>query len=355
MKKLTFYLSAVLLVSMMFFVSCAGGEDANTENTETTEVVELNEFDLLASYIEENGDFINSKKVPTMITAEKVEANLGETQLIIDMRSAKDFAVSGHIDGSLNMPAGEIFEYFMNNDTKTFEKVVLVCYSGQTASYVASILQMAGYSNAYVMKWGMSGWNPKFAKDKWLARASNKYADVLETTENVKAEAGEYPEIITGYTTGEEIFNDRAGKVLYRGFSQASVKIDDIMADPSSFYIVNYWPKNLYDKGHITGAVQYDPKTTLNRANFLSTLPTDKPVVVYCFTGQHAAFVAAYLNVLGYDARTISYGANSFMNQTMQDDEEIGHGFSKKASMNFNTVTSEYTEPEGGEEEVGGC
>jgi len=40
-------------------------------------------------------------------------------------------------------------------------------------------------------------------------------------------------------------------------------------------------------------------------------IPTDMPVVVYCWTGQHASQVVAYLNLLGYDAYDLANGANA--------------------------------------------
>ena len=343
------------MVAVMFFASCGEGEKDDSTTEDTTAVVEkVNEFDLLIDYIVEKGDLINTKKVPTMTTAEKVQAALGETQLVIDMRSAKDFAVSGHISGAVNVPLGGMLEYFATNDTKGFEKVVLVCYSGQTASMAASVLQMSGYENVYAMKWGMSGWNPKFAKDKWMANISDKYVDVLEMDANEKNAAGDYPVLSTGLKTGKEIFDNQSGKLMVKGFKNIAIGIDKVMEDPSAYYVINYWPTKFYEKGHIPGAVQYDPKASLSKDKFLNTLPTDKTIVVYCFTGQHASFVAAYLNILGYDAKVLKYGANSFMNKKMKDDE-IGHFFSKKASQKYDTETSDYDESANPAAEEGGC
>ncbi len=72
-----------------------------------------------------------------------------------------------------------------------------------------------------------------------------------------------------------------------------------------------------YNVGHIPGAVQYTPSASLSYAQELKTLPTDKTVVVYCYTGQTSAFVAAYLKVIGYDAKTLLFGANGMMYDTM--------------------------------------
>ena len=45
----------------------------------------------------------------------------------------------------------------------------------------------------------------------------------------------------------------------------------------------------------------------------LKTLPTNKQVVVYCWTGQTSANLAAYLRVIGYDAKSLTYGANGMI------------------------------------------
>jgi rhodanese-related sulfurtransferase len=40
-------------------------------------------------------------------------------------------------------------------------------------------------------------------------------------------------------------------------------------------------------------------------------VPTDMPVVVYCWTSQTSSQVAAYLNMLGYDAYSLKFGSNN--------------------------------------------
>lgn len=358
MKKVALFLVYLMIPALFVFTSCGGGEANTEENTDnaTEEVVkeEVKEFDLLMQYIEDNGDFINSKKVPTMIAADKLKESLGETVYVIDIRDAKSYA-GGHINGAVNVKLGDVIDHMASIDAAKYEKVVMVCYSGQTASYAGSVLQLLGYGNVYVLKWGMGSWDKKSADAKWMANISDNYVDMLETTANPKPAAGEYPVIETGEKDGKAILEARARKVLQDGFKPVLVKADDLFADPSAYFIINYWPEALYNKGHIPGAIQYQPKSSLGRSTSLNTLPTDKPIVTYCFTGQHAAFVSAYLNILGYNAKSLAYGANSFMNSKMKDDTEIGHAFSAKQVQNFEMETSEYVEKEGAVEEVGGC
>jgi rhodanese-related sulfurtransferase len=105
--------------------------------------------------------------------------------------------------------------------------------------------------------------------------------------------------------------------LLTEGFDRAKITGQAAFDNRASNYTVNYWSTTHYGAGHLPGAVQYTPKSTLALSQELKTLPTDKPVVVYCYTGQTSAFIAAYLQVLGYDAKSLLFGANGMMYDTM--------------------------------------
>ena len=106
--------------------------------------------------------------------------------------------------------------------------IVLVCYSGQTSAYAASILRTLGVNNVYAMKWGMSAWTKKLAETKWTANLSDKYAEVMETAAGTKGAAGAFPKLDTKETIALNILKKRAEAVAEEGFGAASVKIDDI-------------------------------------------------------------------------------------------------------------------------------
>jgi rhodanese-related sulfurtransferase len=81
--------------------------------------------------------------------------------------------------------------------------------------------------------------------------------------------------------------------------------------DSNDPYIISVRSKEDYDKGHIPGAVWMDSKTLFSADN-LATLPTDKQIVVYCYTGQTASQVTSSLNMLGYDAANLLFGFGSW-------------------------------------------
>ena len=83
-----------------------------------------------------------------------------------------------------------------------------------------------------------------------------------------------------------------------------------VFGNLDGYYIVNYWSATDYSWNHIPGAIQYTPKAAMKFDADLKTLPTDETVVVYCYTGQTSAHMAAYLKVLGYEAKSLVYGVN---------------------------------------------
>lgn len=313
MKTTKFMFLAVLGV-VLFFSSC------KKEETETPDPVISNESLALAAYLESaespyGKDFINND-APAMITASDVKV-LNETNqvYIIDIRSATDFA-AGHIENAHNVSLAELRTHLESADLTSYTKIAIACYSGQTASFATSLMRLLGYDNVYALKWGMCSWNSSCAT-AWQNGIANTYSTQFSTTAAAKAAAGEMPVLSTGKATAQEILEARVDALLAEGFGAAKVSNTEVFGNLSGYYIVNYWSQAHYDFGHIPGAIQYTPKVDLTLATSLQTLPTDKPVVIYCYTGQTSAQVTAYLRLLGYDAKSLLYGANGMIYDDM--------------------------------------
>lgn len=99
-------------------------------------------------------DYANLNVSPATVKA-ALDANSGE-YYIISVRQAKDYA-AGHIAGAVNIPFGQgMQESFA--DLPKDQKIVVYCYTGQTASQTVAILRLLGY-DAYNMSGGMNnGW-----------------------------------------------------------------------------------------------------------------------------------------------------------------------------------------------------
>jgi rhodanese-related sulfurtransferase len=257
--------------------------------------------------------------MPSIMGAAEVKT-LNETNqvYIIDIRSAADFA-AGHIKNANNVALADIVTHIKSVNLASYTKVAVVCYTGQTSGFATSILRLLGYEKAFSLKWGMCSWHADFA-DRWTNTIANgnAYAAQFTTTATAKGPAGDMPVLSTGKTTGQEILEVRANAILAEGYTPASVSNQTVFGSLSNYYIVNYWPADQYaDPGHIPGAMQYTPKASMKLAADLKTLPTDKPIVLYCYTGQTSSFLAAYLRLLGYDAKSLLYGGNGMIYDIM--------------------------------------
>jgi rhodanese-related sulfurtransferase len=317
------------LLAVIFLAFAAVSCDKDDEES-------IDEAQLLVEYLEsaEGGDYANTK-MPAIMVAEDVKTAMTTgTAYLVDIRTEDDYN-GGHVDGAVLVPSTDVLTHLEGTDADDGKDVIIICYTGQTAGWVTSLLRMAGYDNAYSMKFGMSSWHADFAA-KWNSNISNDYATVFEKTDVPKGETGELPVIETGLTTGKEILMARIDEVFAAGFGAVKVTNSTVIGATDSYYIVNYWGKTDYDNyGHIPTAMQYTPKEAIAVDVDLKTLPTDQPVVVYCWTGQTSANMAAYLAVLGYDAKTLLFGANG-----MIYDKLDGHKWSEGAIMGYDYVTN---------------
>jgi rhodanese-related sulfurtransferase len=310
MMKKSYFLMIVLLVSF-FIVSCE------------KDPAPVNESEVLATYLESadsplHKDFVNSD-MPTIIAADEVKILNDANQVyIIDIRTAADFAL-GHIKNAHNVALADLLTHIEGVNLTSYTKVAVVCYTGQTAGFATSLLRLMGYDKAFSMKWGMCAWNVFFAS-RWntAIATGNAYSAQFTATATDKPALGAMPVLTTGKTTGLDILKARVAAVLAEGFTPASVNAQTLFGNLSGYYIVDYWPAAQYvDPGHIPGAIQYTPKESIKLAVDLKTLPTDKPIAVYCYTGQTSAYLTAYLRLLGYDAKSLLYGANSLIYDKM--------------------------------------
>lgn len=306
-KNLFNLLYLVLIASILFLnIGCS---DDNT----TAPPVAVDETDLLVKHLEgTDGGFINSASCPAMISASDVYTNVflnNKDWPIIDVRAANDFT-AGHIQGAVNVPLADLVNYYRTNNLQNKERVIVTCYTGQSAAWGITLLRLLGYNNIYDLKFGMCSWNDVFAS-RWRNAIGNGRASQFVTTNFPKPASGNLPILSTGKTTATEILEARVQALLSEGYGPAAISNNDLYLNLSNYFIVNYWPLAQYQWGHIDGAVQYEPRNDLKLATFLKTLPTDKTIVIYCYTGQTSSHMAAFLRLLGYNAKSLSFGVNA--------------------------------------------
>ena len=298
-----YYSLLSILFALLFVVSCS-------DDTTTPTVVES---EVLATYLESSGDYMNTY-CPAVITATDLfTLNSTGKAYIIDVRAAADFS-NGHISGAANVAPADVLTHIKTLDLTKYDKVVMVCYTGQTASWVTGILRTLGYNTVVALKFGMCAWHSDFAS-KWKTAVANGNAYATQFVFDAppaKPAVGTMPVLSTGKTEGKDILDARAEALLKEGFGAASISAQTVFQNLSNYYVVNYFTEAQFTAvGHIPGAYQYTPKADFKLATFLKTLPTNKTIVVYCHTGTTSANLAAILRLLGYDAKSLLYGANS--------------------------------------------
>ncbi len=95
------------------------------------------------------------------------------------------------------------------------------------------------------------------------------------------------------------------------GINDPSNPYDDL----SDFFVLDIRGVADYAKGHVPGAVNV-PFAHVAEPDNLILYPTDKPILVICYTGQTAAMTTSILNLLGYDAFSLRFGMMSWAGST---------------------------------------
>lgn len=303
-------LSSLLALALAISLAGCGAKTETAKTTETgTKVVQNDSSTAKTSdnavTTAVNNYFANMPqdvyKIPEKDFIEKVKAN--ENIFILDIRQADVYA-KGHIKGAVNLPWGTAISD--NLEILPKDKPIMVyCYTGQTAGQTVALLNMAGFNAKSVNL----GW------DLGISKVPGVEA-VTETKENKLAADAKKVEInadiknaIVKYFTG---LNE------VKGTNYANYKISEdnakklLDAKDSSVVFLSVRSAADYATGHIEGALNI-PWGKGMQANF-NTLPKDKKIIVYCYTGQTAGQTVAGLRLLGYDAVSLNGGMGTKAN-----------------------------------------
>lgn len=301
----------ILAASLVFFSACS-------DSTEPAEEP-YDEFGAVAAV----GDVYFADYSTANISISALYDNLTDgddtnNPFIIDLRSSADYN-SAHITGAENMTLGSLIDNVDNGTIPADEAIVVVCYTGQTASVATSVLNLLGYSASNLL-FGMCSVTSDPAEipgtDKWINKVNGSNWYDMDDTDEGTPSVNDFPTLSTGQTNAVDIIKARFDQVWdWNGDSTPDwgMGVSVLPDDLSNYFILNYWPAAEYlDPGHIEGAYQYTPKVDIMSDAMLNTLPTDQKIAVYCYTGQTSAQLTAYLRSLGYEAYSVTYGVNGF-------------------------------------------
>lgn len=273
----------------------------------------VNEFEVLVKYMDDNGldlATINGgfAKAGGSLGVDPVDFSI-PNYYVMDIRSATDFE-AGHIKNAVNVPLANVITEAANAGGKP---ILVVCYTGQTAGRAVAALRFKGFE-AYTLKWGMAAWHQNF-EAKWATKAADYPSPNWVTTGTPPANVTytTFPELETAETDGDKILDARLTSMLANTSWTASR--DDVLATPANYFINNYWTQAAWDLfGHINGAYRINEELSIDGLKYLDP---SKTIVTYCYTGQTSSITGAWLEVLGYNAKSLSFGANAIVHSAL--------------------------------------
>lgn len=312
MKNQFRYLFILCAISTLILSSCK--DDATTDVSHfdiMTDYMVANNLDLPAIISGSNGDlkFVD----PGPADAASVVSWAGGYDIIMDIRGASDYA-AGHIVGAENVAWGDIMTKAIAEGKSA--KILMVCYSGQSACYATSLLRIAGYEKAQALKWGMSGWHTDCANHAsgWNSGTGDLVDSHNNWTKDLTASTYfNYPKFTASTSDAASILQERVNAVFAGKFK--GVAGSTVLNDPGNYCINNYFNADDHAEfGHFTGAYRVQPLTV--SGDEIKHLDPEATVVTYCYTGQTSAIISAYLNVLGYNAVSMKNGMNGINNHS---------------------------------------
>lgn len=318
--KMRFFLT--ILVVFLLLAGCGGSKETAAPTQAPAEEAapaaaaaeQPTVADAVMAYFADMPDHIykiNQNEFLQMVAA-------GSEMTAIDIRSADDYA-TGHIKGAVNMPWGTPAMYEMLPYIPVDKPVFVNCYSGQTAGQAVAVLNIAGIPARSVNL----GWNFGLSRVEGMQ-------EYVETTPNElpSTPQNDIPDyLMAAYREYYEQTAEAAGTPFASNIvSEDNAKAIFDAADPDVLFVSIRRPEH-YAEAHIDGAINV-PFGAGMEENFAS-LPADKKLIVYCYTGQTAGQTVAGLRMLGYDAVSLKGGMGMPANEPLG---WMSHGYPTVAS-----------------------
>lgn len=300
MKKIV-ALSLTFVLTCSLLTGCGGSDTPAATETPAVETpaapetqapeTEVPETDTVAEAA--MGYFANFPEDKHMINVPDlfVKMDAGEDMLIIDIRKPEDYA-AGHLKGAVNVPYGTVGEALdiIPDDVPLYVN----CYSGQTSSQAVALLNAAG-KYATNIQGGFKG---------GISTAEN-YENYIDT-EEVTLPGDEYP-VDEAVKAAIVDYFAKATADTFASFNFPVESLGELVeAESEDYTILSIRRPEDFEAGHIAGAMNIPFGKGMEEA--FATIPTDKPVIVYCYSGQTASQTMAILRLLGYEAYNLAGG-----------------------------------------------
>jgi rhodanese-related sulfurtransferase len=311
MKNLIKFL-VILMVPVLLFTNCKDdpADPVVSEYETLTQYMVQNDLDL--------SDMLAGWVLPaTALNVDPVDFSVPD-YYVLDLRSQEDFDI-GHIKNAVRTTLVDVLDAA---ELANGKPILVVCYTGQTAARATAALRLMK-KEAYTLKWGMSGWHDDLA-GKWKANVGDfNSPNWLNTGEPKPNQEFNNPNLTTGEVDGAAILRERVRLMLQK---QWTVSKEDVLGNPDNYFVNNYWPIASWNEyGHVKDAYRVSEDLGLAGLKYLDPNAT---IVTYCYTGQTSGIVTGWLDVLGYDGRSLMFGANGIVHSKLVGNT-VGDGHKK--------------------------
>lgn len=294
----------LLLSSVLFFTSCG---DDNPLVPGTTE------FEVLQSNLD---TYVGGSAAP-VITAQTLfdninDGNTANDYYVLSVRNATHYAI-GHIPGAANIYWKDIGDNTKLSILPNNKPILVYCYTGHTGGIATTALNAMGY-DAVNLKFGIMAWTQDAA-----VRVAQPFVEGVDShnfaTETTVNATGTYDLADPDYATSDAEDDILLAAIdAYAGGTKAATTTAQTLFDnindgntSNNPVILSVRSATDYAIGHIPGAINI-PWRDVTETDNLKKLPTDKQIVVYCYTGHTAGVATTALNMLGYDAVNLKFG-----------------------------------------------
>lgn len=297
MKKTTSVWALVMVLFVVFLMGCAEEEQAAAPAEEQEPEQDAEETFSAREFTEDYiADLENGNKI---YPADEFVQRLrdGEDLYVVDIRRAEDYE-EGHVRGAISAPWGTSAMWEVLPHIPQDRPVYAYCYSGQTCGQALITMRMAGIE-AYSVN---SGWNLGISQEEG-------YEEIVETTVNELDESETYDIPAGAMEAIQEYYEDTFdlnGTPFANRFVSAETANEILEADDDSAMFISMRRPDDFAEQHIPGSVSipYGP----NFVESIDGLPTDKKLILHCYSGQGSNQLVVMLTMLGYDPVSLMYG-----------------------------------------------
>ena len=223
----------------------------------------------------------------------------GEEMLILDIRRPDDYA-ENHLIGAVNL---SFFDTSISDHIEQLPDdmyIMVYCYTGQTASQVTAILNIAGKMAKNIQ----SGYNNGISQ-------AEGFEAYLETNVN-ELDGASYSVDSAILMSIQAYFADKMAQdgSPFANFNVSPDTVNTIVTEENDDYlIVSIRRAEDFAAGHIPTAINISYGQGMEKE--LAKLPTDKAIVIYCYSGQTSSQTTAVLRLMGFNAYSMSGGMGS--------------------------------------------